>query len=89
MSNRERFYAGQPFRLKMFANVYKFSLDDVAQCEQITVKTKHGDWEYYANIDPISLYEFTVFYLFFNELVSKKIRFDQLIFANEKGASYL
>lgn len=69
----------------MFSNVYKFTNDTVSNCEQILVKKKSGRWEYYANIDPISINEFTVFYLFFNELVSKKLQFDQLIFADEKG----
>ena len=87
MSNRNRFYAGDEFRLKKFANIYKFSIDNIANCEQIIVKKKDGDWEYYANIDPSSIDEFTAFYLFFNEFVSKKISFSELFFLDEKGES--
>jgi len=87
MSNRERFFAGHVFMLGDMEIRYQFQLDNHTEYGRINQLALKTYWQYCGNIDNLTLDKFTVFYLYFNQLVSVNITFSELIFTNEKGES--
>lgn len=87
MSNRERFFAGHIFTIADMESRYQYQSDVGGEFGSIARLTLERYWRYYGNVDNLTIDKFTIFSLFFNELVSANLTFSELIFLDEKGES--
>lgn len=85
MTNRDRFLAGHIFTIADMESRYQYQSDPDSEFGSIARLTLKRWWLYYGNVDNLTIDKFTIFYLFFNELVSANLTFSELIFLDEKG----